>query len=53
MSELSFPDAFVDGSQEEMAAFVHTEDPLLLIGEASGQYNQGNTAVALYLSPFQ
>ena len=27
--------------------------PLLLIGGASGQCNQGNTAVALYLSPFQ
>ena len=46
VSEPSFPDACVDGSQVETAAFVQTGDPLLLIGGACGQCNQGNTAVA-------
>ena len=46
VSEPSFPGACVDGSQVEMAVFVQTGDPLLLICGASGQCNQGNTAVA-------
>ena len=33
--------------------FEQTGDPLLLIGRASGQRNQGDTAEAFYLSPFQ
>ena len=41
VSELSFPDAVVDDSQVETAAFVQTGDPLLLIGGVSGQCNQG------------
>ena len=47
-SELSFSDAVGDDSHVDT-----TGDPLLLIGRASGQRSQGDTAEALYLSPFQ
>ena len=52
-SELSFPDAVGDDSHVETATFEQTGDPLLLIGRASGQRNQGDTAEAFYLSSFQ
>ena len=52
-SELSFPDAVGDDSHVDTATFEQTGDPLLLIGRASGQRSQGDTAEALYLSPFQ
>ena len=51
VSEPSFPDAAVDDSQVT-AAFVQTGDPLLLIGGACGQCNQGNCS-SRYLNPFQ
>ena len=51
-SELSFPDAVGDDSHVDTATFEQTGDPLLLIGRASGQRSQGDTAEALYLSPF-
>ena len=40
-------------SQVDTATFEQTGDPLLLIGRGSGQRSQGDTAEALYLSPFQ
>ena len=52
-SELSFPDAVGDDSHVDIATFEQTGDPLLLIGRANGQRSQGDTADALYLSPFQ
>ena len=42
-----------DDSHVDTATFEQTGDPLLLIGRASGQRSQGDTAEALYLSPFQ
>ena len=42
-----------DDSQVGTATFEQTGDPLLLIGRASGQRSQGDTAEALYRSPFQ
>ena len=53
VSELSFPDAVGDDTHVDTATFEQTGDPLLLIGRASGQRSQGDTAEALYLSPFQ
>ena len=51
--ERSFFEAVGDDSQVDTATFEQTGDPLLLIGRASGQRSQGDTAEALYLSPFQ
>ena len=53
VSELSFPDAAGDDSHVDTATFKQTGDPLLLIGRDSGEGSQGDTAEALYLSPFQ
>ena len=51
--ERSYFEAVGDDSQVDTATFEQTGDPLLLIGRASGQRSQGDTAEALYLSPFQ
>ena len=51
--ERSYLEAVGDDSQVDTATFEQTGDPLLLIGRASGQRSQGDTAEALYLSPFQ
>ena len=49
----SVPDAADDDSHEDNATFEQTGDPLLLIGSRSGRRSQGDSAEALYLSPFQ
>ena len=49
---LSF-DVGGDDSHVDTATFEQTGDPLLLIGRDNGQRSQGDTAEALYLSPFQ
>ena len=46
-------DAVGDDSQVGTDTFEQTGDPLLLIGRASGQRSEGDTAEASYLSPFQ
>ena len=51
--ELSNLEAVGDDSQVGTVTFEQTGDPLLLIGRASGQRSQGDTAEALYRSPFQ
>ena len=51
--ERSYLEAVGDDSQVDTATFEQTGDPLLLIGRASGQRSQGDTAEALYRSPFQ
>ena len=42
-----------DDSQVVTATFEQTGDPLLLIGRATGQRSQGDTAEALYPKSFQ
>ena len=49
---VSVPDANDDAGHEDTAAFEQTGNPLFLIGRGSGRRNQGNTAEALYLSPW-
>ena len=51
--ERSNLEAVGDDSQVGTVTFEQTGDPLLLIGRASGQRSQGDTAEALYRSPFQ
>ena len=51
--ERSNLEAVGDDSQVVTATFEQTGDPLLLIGRATGQRSQGDTAEALYRSPFQ
>ena len=53
VSAPSAPDAADDDSHEDTATFEQTGNPLLLIGRDSGRRSQGDTAEALYLSPFQ
>ena len=53
VSAISVPDAAGDDSHVDTATFEQTGDPLLLIGRGSGRRSQGDTAEALYLSPFQ
>ena len=53
VSEHSVPDAAGDVSHVDTATFEETGDPLLLIGRGSGRRSQGDTAEALYPSPFQ
>ena len=52
-SEILSFDAVGDDSHVDTDTFEQAGDPLLLIGRASGQRSQGDTAEALYLSPFQ
>ena len=53
VSEPVVPDAAVEVGHENTATFEQTGDPLLLIGRNSGRRSQGDTAEAVYLSPFQ